>query len=437
MCDDDDKLGDDQFVCDTIRSSSSSFVRGPTWSFGVGSNRDATLSTARNNGTNPIDGSRQRSSTSLSESALKLHPTLIIHIPTVYLTKLVLTSPATTTKGSCNNENKIIPESENKLSSDSGNAHKTQPVVTASNRDINSGASSSGVSSSTSSTTSSSSSSNATPSEQEKQQQQQQQQIPKKIGSSYHAYQVSLRASSGETWSIYRRYSQFYAFHSQLKSIDSKIAKRFKIPPKRTLNSKSSTIVQERRIKLEEYLNSIAAYIDRHIPMACLTLNESNNNEQTTTIRSQVTAEIISDQYEQDTSRPSNLPAPSLPIDIPGNETDFGEADFDEDDDEFVDANMHVLSAEARLQKTELSPNEPAGSTQNVQLASSASEIKLQTNPVDESNTNLNPTLNERQETKLIQESSDPQIKVRNLFYEFISFQSKMNEPIPEMAHSH
>lgn len=78
--------------------------------------------------------------------------------------------------------------------------------------------------------------------------------------SSFHVYQLNLRTETGQEWSIYRRYSQFHSLHQKLKVKDPEIGK-LRFPPKRRLNSKASTIVQDRRIKLEEYMRCLINYI--------------------------------------------------------------------------------------------------------------------------------------------------------------------------------
>lgn len=83
--------------------------------------------------------------------------------------------------------------------------------------------------------------------------------------SSYHVYQLTIKTSTGEEWSVYRRYSQFYELHQKLKNKDPVVAK-FHFPPKRRLNSKASTIVQERRRKLEEYVSTLNCYIEKLPP---------------------------------------------------------------------------------------------------------------------------------------------------------------------------
>lgn len=81
--------------------------------------------------------------------------------------------------------------------------------------------------------------------------------------SSYHVYQVKIRTKSGIEWSVYRRYSQFHSFHQQLKATKEPIISQLDFPPKRRLNSRASTIVQERRRKLEEYLRGVAEHVER------------------------------------------------------------------------------------------------------------------------------------------------------------------------------
>lgn len=83
--------------------------------------------------------------------------------------------------------------------------------------------------------------------------------------SSYHIYQIDIESSRGVSWSIYRRYSQFHKLHQQLRSQNPTID-RLSFPPKRRINSKTSTIVQDRRLKLENYLRSLCSYIEKSRP---------------------------------------------------------------------------------------------------------------------------------------------------------------------------
>lgn len=174
----------DNQSCDihsTIRSSSSSLIRAPSWSLGVGAANDDNLSVWQQAGTSALlangssDSIHENSdSTSQNQPCDTEHPVLYLQIPTVYLTK----------------------------------------------KDPSS--------------------------------------------SSYHVYQLVCRSENCE-WSVYRRYSQFHALHQQLKALDAAIG-RFRFPPKRRLNSKASTIVQNRRLKLEEYMRCLNNYIAK-LPM--------------------------------------------------------------------------------------------------------------------------------------------------------------------------
>lgn len=83
-----------------------------------------------------------------------------------------------------------------------------------------------------------------------------------KSNSTFHVYQLNLTRNN-ETerkWSVYRRYSQFLALHQALCSIEPTI-KTFSFPPKRRLNSKASTIVQDRRQRLEEYMRLLCDFM--------------------------------------------------------------------------------------------------------------------------------------------------------------------------------
>lgn len=173
-------------IYNTIRSSSSSLIRAPSWSFGVGSNEsesdlnDARTSSCsiRTSRSSALSSSRENGhddssvDTPSSDNPPTTYPKLDISIPTAYLTKQNINSP------------------------------------------------------------------------------------------SFHVYQLKIKTSEGHEWSIYRRYSQFHALHQKLKSSDPIIGK-FNFPPKRRLNSKASTIVQDRKNKLEDYIRSINNYFEQ------------------------------------------------------------------------------------------------------------------------------------------------------------------------------
>ncbi|XP_017769273.1 PREDICTED: sorting nexin-29 isoform X2 [Nicrophorus vespilloides] len=71
----------------------------------------------------------------------------------------------------------------------------------------------------------------------------------------HHVYQIYLRAGNDE-WNIYRRYAQFHALHSDLKKLDSAISS-FDFPPKKSLRNKDSSLVEDRRKRLQTYLRKI------------------------------------------------------------------------------------------------------------------------------------------------------------------------------------
>lgn len=80
------------------------------------------------------------------------------------------------------------------------------------------------------------------------------------LSSSFHVYQIDLKTSTNAEWSVYKRYSHFLSLHQKLRSLEPTIGK-FSFPPKRRLDSKTSTIVQYRRQRLEEYLQKVCDYI--------------------------------------------------------------------------------------------------------------------------------------------------------------------------------
>ncbi|XP_050512824.1 sorting nexin-29 isoform X1 [Diabrotica virgifera virgifera] len=75
---------------------------------------------------------------------------------------------------------------------------------------------------------------------------------------SHHVYQIFLRAGNDE-WNIYRRYAQFHALHTDLKKLDP-IVGTFDFPPKKSLRKKDSTLVEDRRKRLQIYLRRVIAH---------------------------------------------------------------------------------------------------------------------------------------------------------------------------------
>ena len=72
----------------------------------------------------------------------------------------------------------------------------------------------------------------------------------------HHVYQVYLRIREQE-WNIYRRYSEFYAFHKDLLKKDEELVKHFDFPPKKTVGYKTEKVVEDRRKRLQTYLRNI------------------------------------------------------------------------------------------------------------------------------------------------------------------------------------
>ncbi|CAH1181326.1 unnamed protein product [Phyllotreta striolata] len=74
----------------------------------------------------------------------------------------------------------------------------------------------------------------------------------------YHVYQIFLRAGKDE-WNVYRRYAQFYSFHTELKKLDPVVG-TFDFPPKKSLRNKDAYVVEDRRKRLQVYLRKIISH---------------------------------------------------------------------------------------------------------------------------------------------------------------------------------
>jgi len=74
----------------------------------------------------------------------------------------------------------------------------------------------------------------------------------KKGSSSHHVYQVFVRIGS-EEWNIYRRYSDFFNLHRQVRK-KHPIVDTFSFPPKKAVGNKSTKFVEQRRKQLQMYL---------------------------------------------------------------------------------------------------------------------------------------------------------------------------------------
>ncbi|KAL1140702.1 hypothetical protein AAG570_000632 [Ranatra chinensis] len=75
----------------------------------------------------------------------------------------------------------------------------------------------------------------------------------------YHVYQVHIRIAD-EEWNVYRRYAQFYILHKETKKQYPVIA-AFNFPPKKTIGNKDAKFVEDRRLKLQQYLRRLLNHI--------------------------------------------------------------------------------------------------------------------------------------------------------------------------------
>ena len=69
---------------------------------------------------------------------------------------------------------------------------------------------------------------------------------------SHHVYQIYISIHNDE-WNVYRRYTEFYEFHQQLRK-KIPVIDKFYFPPKKNLGRKDAKLVEERRQRLQSYL---------------------------------------------------------------------------------------------------------------------------------------------------------------------------------------
>jgi len=79
------------------------------------------------------------------------------------------------------------------------------------------------------------------------------------MGDTFHVYQVYVRIRD-EEWNVYRRYAQFYELHKAMKKQFADVAS-FSFPPKKALRNKGEQFVEERRIKLQQYLRHLLNFL--------------------------------------------------------------------------------------------------------------------------------------------------------------------------------
>lgn len=80
----------------------------------------------------------------------------------------------------------------------------------------------------------------------------------------HHVYQVHLRIGE-EEWNVYRRYSQFLSLHQDFKK-QYPIVSAFKFPPKKTIGNRDAKFVEERRLKLQQYLRRLLNHVVANNP---------------------------------------------------------------------------------------------------------------------------------------------------------------------------
>ncbi|KAL0272510.1 UNVERIFIED_CONTAM: hypothetical protein PYX00_005448 [Menopon gallinae] len=77
----------------------------------------------------------------------------------------------------------------------------------------------------------------------------------------HHVYQVYVRIRDTE-WNIYRRYTQFYSLHKELKKEYALVA-ALDFPPKKTIGNKDSKFVEDRRLRLQRYLRQLVDVLSK------------------------------------------------------------------------------------------------------------------------------------------------------------------------------
>eukprot|EP00092_Neocalanus_flemingeri_P018720 GFUD01020275.1.p1 GENE.GFUD01020275.1~~GFUD01020275.1.p1 ORF type:complete len:796 (+),score=193.24 GFUD01020275.1:230-2617(+) len=84
----------------------------------------------------------------------------------------------------------------------------------------------------------------------------------------HHVYQVYVRIRDTE-WNVYRRYSQFFQMHQNLRKKDP-IVNSFEFPPKKSMGNKNERFVEDRRKALQAYLRSIVNYlVTTNVSLSC------------------------------------------------------------------------------------------------------------------------------------------------------------------------
>ncbi|KAJ8413624.1 hypothetical protein AAFF_G00081310 [Aldrovandia affinis] len=85
-----------------------------------------------------------------------------------------------------------------------------------------------------------------------------------RTANAYHVYQVYIRILDNE-WNVYRRYTEFRALHSRLRSQFPQVD-TFNFPPKKAIGNKDAKFVEERRKQLQCYLRTVMNKLIQTLP---------------------------------------------------------------------------------------------------------------------------------------------------------------------------
>ncbi|XP_036390384.1 sorting nexin-29 [Megalops cyprinoides] len=85
-----------------------------------------------------------------------------------------------------------------------------------------------------------------------------------RAANAYHVYQVYIRILDNE-WNVYRRYTDFRALHSRLRSRFPQVD-TFSFPPKKAIGNKDARFVEERRKQLQGYLRMVMNKLIQTLP---------------------------------------------------------------------------------------------------------------------------------------------------------------------------
>ncbi|GCB72231.1 hypothetical protein scyTo_0001881 [Scyliorhinus torazame] len=85
-----------------------------------------------------------------------------------------------------------------------------------------------------------------------------------RAANAFHVYQVYIRIKDDE-WNVYRRYTEFRALHTRLRTKFPSV-NTFHFPPKKAIGNKDAKFVEERRKRLQEYLRNIMNKIIQTLP---------------------------------------------------------------------------------------------------------------------------------------------------------------------------